>query len=139
MLIPRLEESFSFVAVRLGRPFLPKKYKDYLLLLFILLIKCRQSNINFKRKLSDTFYENTLPFPLPGLYCPPLASFPLRLGWRFLNPCPLKLSLAEGDDAEDDEADWELVPSDSPVFVRILPLARSEVKIGWCTLEEEEE
>lgn len=28
LLIPRLEESFSFVAVRLGRPFLPKKFHD---------------------------------------------------------------------------------------------------------------
>lgn len=68
-----------------------------------------------------------LPFPLPGLNCPPLAWFPLRLGWRFLNPCPLKLSLAEDDDADDDDAedgivDWELLPSDSPAFNRVLPL-----------------
>lgn len=83
-----------------------------------------------------------LPLPLPGLNCPPLASFPLRLGWRFLNPWPLKPSLAEDDAAEDDNpeddtVDWELLPSYPPVFVRALPLPAG--RTGWGTLEEEED
>lgn len=82
-----------------------------------------------------------LPFPLPGLNCPPLASFPLKLGWRFLNPCPLKPSLAEDDDAEDDIVERELLPSSAPVFVGVLslPIVRSEIKPGWGTLEDGEE
>lgn len=95
----------------------------------MLLVKPASNIMGSIKQKQDVLFWATLPFPLPGLYCPPLASFPLRLGWRFLNACPLKLSLAEEDDAEDDAADWELLPTNSPAFVIAFPLLtpRSEV------------
>lgn len=63
------------------------------------------------------------------------------MGLRFLLPWPLYPSLADDDDAEDEDVDWELLPVNPPVLLTVvpLPMLRSVFKTGCSTSEELEE